>query len=384
MSLSRRAFVRRLGMGSAGLASASFIIGHGREELAAFGFDDLELEAAMQRQRAAIPPGAIKLSSNENLRGPSAKVIEVLKQHPSKNLGYGYPVPSRRAFNAAIAKAHNVAPENVITATGSGPILQAAQRAYVTDSRPLVSGNPSYMRGAERAVAVRSDLYLDLDGMVDASTGAGLVFLCNPNNPTSTIHPLSDIETAVRAIKRRSPDTAILIDEAYIHYATVPGVGSGDQISLEFPDVFMTRTFSKAFGMAGMRMGYGIGQPETLRTLREAWGLGSINELQSVAGIAAIEDTAHMDWERQENQRVREWTLSQFAAMGFGAPDSQTNFIFVKIDRPASEFRDACRTNGILVGRDFPPMEQTHARISLGTMEDMQRAMEVFKKVLET
>ena len=384
MSLSRRAFVRRLGMGSAGLASASFIIGHGREELAAFGFDDLELEAAMQRQRAAIPPGAIKLSSNENLRGPSAKVIEVLKQHPSKNLGYGYPVPSRRVFSAAIAKAHNVAPENVITATGSGAILQAAQRAYVTDSRPLVSGNPSYMRGAERSVAVRSDLYLDLDAMVDASSGAGLVFLCNPNNPTSTIHPLSDIETAVRAIKRRSPDTAILIDEAYIHYATVPGVGSGDQISLEFPDVFMTRTFSKAFGMAGMRMGYGIGQPETLRTLREAWGLGSINELQSVAGIAAIEDTAHMDWERQENQRVREWTLSQFAEMGFGAPASQTNFIFVKIDRPASEFRDACRTNGILVGRDFPPMEQTHARISLGTMEDMQRAMEVFKKVLET
>ena len=146
----------------------------------------------------------------------------------------------------------------------------------------------------------------------------------------------------------------------------------------------MTRTFSKAFGMAGMRMGYGIGQPETLQTLRQAWGLGSINELQSVAGIAAIEDTAHMDWERQENQRIREWTLSQFEAMGFGAPASQTNFIFVKIDRPASEFRDACRTNGILVGRDFPPMEQTHARISLGTMEDMQRAMEVFKKVLET
>ena len=384
MSLSRRAFVRRLGMGSAGLASASFIIGHGREELAAFGFEDLELEAALQRQRRELPPGAIKLSSNENLRGPSPKVIEVLKMHPSKNLGYGYPVPSSRAFSEALAKAHNVEPQNVIAATGSGAILQAAQRAYVTDARPLVSGNPSYMRAAERSIAVDSNLYLDLDAMVDASTGAGLVFLCNPNNPTSTIHPLSDIETAVRAIKQRSPDTAILIDEAYIHYATVPGVGSGDQISLEFPGVFMTRTFSKAFGMAGMRMGYGIGQPETLQTLRRAWGLGSINELQSVAGIAAIEDTAHMDWERQENQRIREWTLSQFADIGFGAPDSQTNFIFVKIDRPASEFRDACRTNGIIVGRDFPPMEQTHARISLGTMEDMERAMEVFKKVLET
>jgi len=163
-----------------------------------------------------------------------------------------------------------------------------------------------------------------------------------------------------------------------------PGVGSGDQLSVELPDVFMTRTFSKAFGMAGMRMGYGIGQPETLQKLRQAWGLGSINELQSVAGIAAIEDTAHMEWEREENRRVREWTLSQFEEIGFGGPDSQTNFIFVELGRPASEFRDACRANGILVGRDFPPMEQTHARISLGRMEDMQRAMEVFKKVLET
>ena len=384
MSLSRRAFVRRLGMGSAGIASASFIIGHGREELVALGFEDLELEDAMQRQRAAVPPDAIKLSSNENLRGPSPKVLEVLRQHPSTALGYGYPVPSSRAFTQALATAHNVEPQHVVTATGSGAILRAAQNAYVTDSRPLVSGDPSYMRGAERSISVTSDLYLDLDAMVDASNGAGLVFLCNPNNPTSTIYPLSDIETAVRTIKRRSPNTAVLIDEAYIHYATAPGVGSGDQLSVELPDVFMTRTFSKAFGMAGMRMGYGIGQPETLQKLRQAWGLGSINELQSVAGIAAIEDTAHMEWEREENRRVREWTLSQFEEIGFGGPDSQTNFIFVELGRPASEFRDACRANGILVGRDFPPMEQTHARISLGRMEDMQRAMEVFKKVLET
>ena len=91
-----------------------------------------------------------------------------------------------------------------------------------------------------------------------------------------------------------------------------------------------------------------------------------------------------MEWERQENKRIRDWTLSQFQEIGFGAPASQTNFIFVELGSPASEFREACRANGILVGRDFPPMEQTHARISLGRMEDMQRAMEVFKKVLET
>ena len=208
------------------------------------------------------------------------------------------------------------------------------------------------------------------------------MFLCNPNNPTSTVHTLADIERAVRTIKQRSPETAILIDEAYIDYCTAPGVGTAANLALELPGVFMARTFSKAYGMAGMRMGYAIGLPETVSKVGRAWGLGSINELQAVAGIAALNDTAHMDWEREENKRIRDWTLSQFKAIGFDAPDSQTNFVFVNIQRPAAGFRDACRAQGVAVGRDFPPMEKTHARISLGTMEDMQKAMVVFKQAL--
>jgi histidinol-phosphate aminotransferase len=149
------------------------------------------------------------------------------------------------------------------------------------------------------------------------------------------------------------------------------------------PDVFITRTFSKAHGLAGMRMGYAIGQPATVQKIQGAWGLGSINELQAVAGIAALKDTAHMEWERQENKRVRDWTLSQFKDMGFDAPDSQTNFVFVNIGRSAAEFRDACAVHGVEVGRDFPPMEKTHTRISIGTMDHMERAMRVFRQVLE-
>jgi histidinol-phosphate aminotransferase len=379
MSLSRREFVRRLGRGSAGLASASLLIGYGHEELFALGYRDSELQAAMQ---AAVAMDEIKLSSNENLRGPSPKVIEALRNVDFSQLGLGYPVPHSRAFTEAIAKMWGAKPNNVITATGSGAILQAAQVAYVTDARPLVSGHPSYLRGAERPVPVDGGLMLDLDAMVAASSGAGLVFLCNPNNPTSTIHPLADIEKAVRAIKQRSPETAVLIDEAYIDYSTAPGVGSGAALALELPDVFMTRTFSKAYGLAGMRLGYAVGQPETVTKLRQAWGLGSINELQAVAGIAALGDTAHMDWERTENRRIREWTLAQFKAMGYGSPDSQTNFVFVNIGRPASEFREGCGALGVAVGRDFPPMEKTYARISLGKMEQMERAMNVFRQVL--
>ncbi len=387
MALSRREFVRRLGTGGAAVASTSAIIGYGHEELLALGFDG----QAQRQERPAMSADAIRISSNENLRGPSPKVLEVLRQHPSKALGLGYPPPNVRAFQEYIATMYGAKPNSVIIATGSDAILSAAVMAYASADRPLVTPDPSYgtpvgtarrMNVPVKAIPVDAGLRVDLDAMVSASTGAGLVFICNPNNPTSTVHTLADVEQAVRTIKQRSPETGILIDEAYIDYATAPGVGSTSKLALELPGVFMARTFSKAYGMAGVRIGYAIGQPDTMSKVGRAWGLGSLGDLQAVAGIAALKDTAHMDWERQENRRIREWTLSQFKAMGYDAPDSQTNFVFVNLRQPAAGFRDACRAQGVAVGRYFPPMEKTHTRISLGTMEDMQRAMAVFKQVL--
>jgi histidinol-phosphate aminotransferase len=386
MALSRRDFVWRLGAGGAAIASASHIIGYGREELFAFE----------QGQRGGGRPAnagpMIRLSSNENLRGPSPKVIEVLKAHPSKDLGLGYPPPNVGNFVDTIAAMYGAKPQNVIISTGSGEILTAAVMAYCNGDKSLVTGDPSYGSPAATAQRIKAPvkfiavdsktLALDLEGMIRSSVGAGLVFLCNPNNPTSTVQTTADIEQTVRTIKQRSPETGILIDEAYLEYATKPGSGTLVKLALELPGVFVSKTFSKAYGMAGMRMGYAVGQPETMNKVGRAWGLGSINELQAVAGIAALKDTAHMEWERNENKRVRDWTQAQFREMGFDSPASETNFIFVNIRRPAVEFRDGCRALGVAVGRDFPPMEKTYARISLGTMEDMQKAMVVFKQVL--
>ena len=388
MALSRREFVRRFGAGGAAVASSAWVIGYGREEM-------LALAGAPQGQRdgsRAMGSAMLRLSSNENLRGPSAKVLEVLRQHPSKDLGLGYPPPSVFAFQETIAGMYGAKPENVIISTGSGEILTAAVMAYCNGDKSLVTGDPSYGSPAQTAQQIKAPvkfiavnpktLALDLEGMIRASIGAGLVFLCNPNNPTSSVQTTADLERTVRTIKERSPDTGILIDEAYLEYATLPGSGTMVKLALELPGVFISRTFSKAYGMAGMRMGYAVGQPETVRKVARGWGLGSINELQAVAGIAALKDTEHMEWEKQENKRVRDWTQGQFKAMGFDSPASQTNFIFVNIRRPAVEFRDACRAQGIAVGRDFPPMEKTYARISLGRMEDMEKAMAVFKQVL--
>ena len=388
MALSRREFVRRIGAGSAGVAAASHLIGYGREELLAFDFQG---QGARPPRPAMGGPAPIRLSSNENLRGPSQKVIDALKAAPSRDLGLGYPPVHQREFSEVIAKMWGAQTNNVTTASGSGAELVAGVLAFCQTEKPLVTADPSYGSPAQTAqrnkypvkpIAVDGNLFLDLDKLVSASSGAGLVFLCNPNNPSSTIHKQSDVEQAVRDIKKKSPSTAILIDEAYIDYATAPGVGSAVKVALELPDVFVTRTFSKAYGMAGMRMGYAIGMPETLRKLNNAWGLGDIGELQAVAGIAALGDQEHMAWEKQENKRVRDYTIGEFKKMGYQVADSQTNFIFVNIGRPAAGFRDGCAENGVAVGRDFPPMEKTWARISLGRMEDMEKAVPVFKKVL--
>jgi histidinol-phosphate aminotransferase len=380
MSASRRNFVRTLGLGGAGL-STSFIIGRGREAMA---FEP----------GAMLPPadgGAIRISSNENARGPGKKVIEALHNAITPRLGRGYPPDYTNDLVATIARHYKVGRESVIIATGSGPLLEASVRAFCSAGKPLVTAAPTYgtsettarrMGVPVKLVRVDRALAIDIDAMADAAVGAGLVYFCNPNNPTGTAHNAAVVERFVRRIKHDSPETAIHIDEAYMDYAHDSAVRTAAALAQELPRVFITKSFSKAHGMAGLRLGYAVGQPATVGAIAQASGLGSVNMLSAAAGIASLGDPAHIETERAENARVRDFTLQAFRKMGYEAGDSHTNHIFLALGRTASQFREACRALGVEVGRDFPPMETTHSRISLGTMEEMQRAMEVFRKVL--
>ena len=387
MSLSRRAFVRTLGIGGASAFSTAWVVGHGREALA-WGPDPVE-----EMLQASDDTVMIILSSNENARGPGKAALDALNGRADFKVGRYQRDISREDLPAAIAKSlgHGAQAENILTSTGSSHILEAGVRAYVSVGRPLVTGTPSYgnparstrAMGAEvREVPVDSNLRLDLDGMADAAQGAGLVFLCNPNNPTSATNSAENVSAFIEHVVSSSPGTGILVDEAYIDYATDPSVASAIAESLTYPGVFLARTFSKAYGMAGLRLGYAAGQTGTLDKLSRAWGLGEVSLLTASAAIASLNDPSHMEWEREENRKVRDFTINELGKMGFESAESQTNFLFVDIGRSAAEFREACRALGVAVGRDFPPMEQTHARISLGTMEEMQRALEVFRQVL--
>jgi histidinol-phosphate aminotransferase len=213
-------------------------------------------------------------------------------------------------------------------------------------------------------IRVDKSMGLDTDAMAEAAKGAGMIFFCNPNNPTGTVHNAASVEKFVRRVKQISPETRILIDEAYIDYAHDPGVKTAVPLAKELPGVFVTRSYSKAHGMAGLRLGYAIGQPETLQAISRAWSLGSVNTLSAAAGVASLRDQAHIDEERAENARVRDFTLQAFRSMGFEAADCHTNCIFVDLKRPASQFREACAALKVSVGRDFPPFEKTHSRIT--------------------
>ena len=224
MPFSRREFVRKLGVGGAGIAAASHVIGYGREDLLALVGTE-QARGGGQRSAPASGP-MIRLSSNENLRGPGPRILEVLRTHPSRDLGLGYPPPNVGNFVDVIAAWHGAKSENVIISTGSGEILTAAVMAYCAGAKTLVTGDPSYGSPAQTAQRIKAPvkfiavnpktLALDLEGMIRAAIGTGLVFLCNPNNPTSSVQTTANLEQTVRTIKQRSPDTGILIDEAYL------------------------------------------------------------------------------------------------------------------------------------------------------------------------
>jgi len=381
MPVSRRSFLGAISPGTAA-HSPAFVAARGREAFTAAG-------VAAPRPRAAA---AILLDSNENPLGPGATAMEALTR-AFVDAGR-YPTnarPSMGELREAIARRVSVKPENVSMGAGSWELLRIAVRLYTSSSRPLVTGAPTFEQPEKmaeqlgvgvRRVPVDKDGRLDLEAMAQAARWAGLVFLCNPNNPTSTVLPARAVADFVARVAQESPDTAILIDEAYHDYVTDPGYATAVPLALEHPNVFVTRTLSKAYGMAGMRVGYAVGQKHTMEGFNR-WGITfNQNSLAVAAAIASLGDPAHIEAERARNTEARAFTTRFFKDLGYRVLDSQANFLFVETGRPAKEFKEACARRGILVGREFPPLHQTYARVSIGTIDEMQKAGVVIAEVL--
>jgi histidinol-phosphate aminotransferase len=381
--LTRRRFVQTVGIGAAACIGA-----RGREN-GVWSFFEPTLEA--------IEPGVICLASNENPVGPGKTVLDAVTDafgpvgaRPGRYDG------SASALIEAIAKRQGVKPENVVLGCGSTQILRTCTHLFTAKDQPLVGTIPTYeecagyaemMGRPVRPVALDANFKIDLDRFAAAAKGAGLVFYCNPNNPTATYVGARATRDFLAQVAKDSPNTCVLIDEAYFDYVTDPDHATHIPIAVENPHVVVARTFSKAYGMAGLRLGYAVGHPDTIKKMAE-WDAGagttSLNVLAMRAGLAAIQqDPAYIAAERARNTAARDFTIKWFADRGMKPTEAQANFMFVNIGRPAKDFRDACRAKGVLVARDFPPFEKTHCRISFGTMDEMKKAVGVFEDVLK-
>ena len=344
---------------------------------------------------ALVPPGVdeIRISSNENPLGPGNAVLDaIVAKFPEAGRYPFNSTPGETSLTAAIAAKYKVKPENIVLGAGSQELLKNAVRSFTSPARGLVTASPTFENCPANAkrlghpvveVPVDSNLRLDLEPMIAAAKGAGLIFFNNPNNPTATVHGANAVADFVSRVHKLSPDTKILIDEAYHDYVTDTSYQSAIPLALERPNVFVTRTFSKAYGMAGMRVGYAIGRVETMKPLATLKMPYNVSVLGIAAAISALGDPKHIDAERARNTEVRAFTVRALNDLGCRSSESQGNFLFTDIGRPAKAFREACAKQGVMVGRDFPPFEKTHVRISLGTMEEMRKATEVFRSVLK-
>jgi histidinol-phosphate aminotransferase len=389
MTVSRRSFITSVGVSSAGILALPGLTWRGRESLSAQGVGQAPASRKADRLLAAAP-GMVRIDSNENPNGPGDHVFDAIRRHLSES--NRYPVKSEDDLVNVIAKKHGVQPDNVIIGCGSGELLRAAVQGFTASDRGLVVPEPTFESPANFAKfigvpvvgrPVDATLHTDLDALADAARDSrpGLIYFCNPNNPTATVHSHADVSAFIDRVGQRSPQTTILVDEAYHEYVDDPSYATVIPLALANPRVVVARTFSKVFGMAGLRVGYAIGQPATLAKMA-SWLLGSnVSQLSLVAAVATVNNASHIAVEQKRNRETRAATTAFFQKAGYKVPQCQANFMMLDIHRDVKAFKAECIKHKVAIGRQFPALP-TYARVSLGTPSEMKKAFEVFKTTL--
>src|SRR5207253_6599797 len=306
--------------------------------------------------RPNLPPGveAIRISSNENPLGPGKAAIDaILGKFPEANRYPFNSTPLDADLEILLAKQNSAKRENVVLGVGSQELLKNAARVFMSPTKHLAIPSPTYGDPAgfaqnalkysvKSAPVAEKTLRTDLSALMPLVKGAGLVYLCNPNNPTATINSAQEIKDFVAEVKKISPTTGILIDEAYCDYVTDPSFATAFPIALATPGVVVARTMSKAYGLAGVRIGYAIADAATMKKM-QAWRMPyNVNTFGVAAAVASLKDPQHIKEESARNKAVRDFTVKALADMGYTSTDSQTNFIFADIGKTmtAAAFRE--------------------------------------------
>jgi histidinol-phosphate aminotransferase len=361
MLVSRRRFV-----GMAGAASA---------------LTSLPLRAEILRSLEPMPATTadlpVRLDSNENPYGPSLKVLEAM--HSALSSANRYPRREYRRLAERIAAMHKVQPEQVLLGCGSSEILRVAAVALLSPGKKFVQAAPTFETAEHYAKLAGADVHFvpldqrfahDLDAMlahIDAA--APLVYLCNPNNPTGSITPREALEAFLAKVPAT---TTVLIDEAYHHFATeTPGYASFLDHPIENDRLIVSRTFSKVYGLAGMRLGYAIAPPSLVSRLRPHLTPVNVNAAVLPAALAGLEDAESVQDYVGKNATTRQMFFREADARGLKPINSCTNFVMMDAHRPAKQVIEHFQRNNVWIGREFPPLD-TYIRVSLGKPEEMK------------
>jgi histidinol-phosphate aminotransferase len=317
----------------------------------------------------------IRLASNENPLGLSPAARQAALAALAE--GNRYPREARQQLLEAVAAKHGVPADHVQLGAGSTEVLQMAVQALpagaaVVVADPTYEDVPQYAATSGRRVVkvpLRADWSHDLDRMREAAEAAesALVFICNPNNPTGTLTPCDAVERWVREAGER---TLLVVDEAYFEYVEEPGYRSMLPLIAGHPNVIVVRTFSKIHAMAGMRLGYALAQPATIRRLR-AWACNNnANQLVLAAGRASLGDVAWHERSLASNRAARRILTECLDELGLDHLPSETNFVMHRVPGELGAYLQRMRQRGIWLGRPFPPLLGWN-RVSIGLPEEM-------------
>ncbi|CAI8757954.1 MULTISPECIES: pyoverdine biosynthesis transaminase PtaA [Pseudomonas] len=338
-------------------------------------------QAQIETASVAATSDEVLINFNESPWGPSTAARQAMQEGIALSGRYPYKIQYR--LNALFARQQGIPEDFVQTYSGSKQALQHAVHAF-TQQGSLVVAAPSYedpvqaARGrnvAVHEVPLNAEHAHDLPRMLAADHQPGLIYICNPNNPTGTLTARSDIE---RALKDKPKGSILLVDEAYIDFSQaitcIPLVK-------DHPDLLVLRTFSKIYGMAGARLGIAVGNPALLEQL-EVFGNYNVPAASSLLGaIASLEDASLLAQRKQNNTRLREETIAWLSARGFRCTASQANCFMIDVRRPAAAVVKALAERHVHVGRVWKEWP-TWVRVSVGTDDDMRRFREAFAKVL--
>ena len=360
MTLSRRAFAQILGAGAAAAALPS-------------------------PRLFAVPPAVpkiVRLNSNENPYGPAPSAIAAMRD--AFSTASRYPDDEADALTADIARLHGASNGEVILGDGSSEILKLVAAAFTSPSRSVVMADPTFEAiGAYARASGASVIKIpldagyghDLDKM--APSGAGVVYICNPNNPTGSITPKAAINAFLNSVPA---STIVLVDEAYHHYAASPDYESVIPLVKTKPNLIVARTFSKIYGMAGLRAGYAVAGSDVIKKLDAEKAWDSMNVMALVAARASLADPGFLAEGRRRNAATRQTVIESLGKMGYKVIPSDANFVMIDLRREVRPVITAMRSSGVRVGRVFPALPH-HLRVTIGTPEEMQQFLEAFRRI---